>query len=273
MRKKFRVLLMTILFVLSFSGFVYAEEFSFKNNGDPTPILWGSQDRTAKIKSFSYISNFSGWINHADYLSNGIAFDDYNLKQVFKDQAGTHEFITCDYNIAGLSFNSVSVDVPDEESNNFAITSVTLCDGTTLSFTDPITPPPPDDGGNTGGTEPPSGGNLPPGTDWGAVDDSKIANACGGGRWTSPIRNWVDNIFCPVITFLDLARSKLAAVSLMMGQGLNIGQYFKIFGDLPTSWQLVVSSLLLMVATLGGLLIFRSAMRIYYSIKEGVKWW
>lgn len=152
--------------------------------------------------------------------------------------------------------------------NKIKITPLDI-DGNQAEITGYVPPDPPDEGGN----EPPDGGNLPPTKDWGAVDDSKIANACGGGKWTSPIRNWVDNIFCPVITFLDLARSKLAAVSLMMGQGLNIGQYFKIFGDLPTSWQLVVSSLLLMVATLGGLLIFRSAMRIYYSIKEGVKWW
>ncbi|HHY72274.1 MAG TPA: hypothetical protein GX497_03435 [Bacillus bacterium] len=87
------------------------------------------------------------------------------------------------------------------------------------------------------------------------------------------MKNWVDDIFCPVITFLDLAKKKLADVRLVTAQGLNIGQYFKIFGDLPASWQLVITSLLLMITTLGGLLIFRSAMRIYYAIKEGVKWW
>lgn len=150
---------------------------------------------------------------------------------------------------------------------------VVTCDGTSTSVTNPFPDPPepPEDGDNGGNPTP--GGNLPPTKDWGEVDTSKPANACGQARWTNPIRNWVDDIFCPVITFLDLARAKLAAVSLMMGQGLNIGKYFSIFGDLPLSWQLVVSSLLLMVATLGGLLIFRSAMRIYYSIKEGVKWW
>lgn len=170
-----------------------------------------------------------------------------------------------------------------ELTNNRTDRDRTIYDYVELTITVPDTCPkekpniPPYDSGGTGGNQPPSnppaGGNLPPTKDWGAVDNSKPANACGGGRWASPIRNWVDNIFCPIITFLDLARSKLAAVSLMMGQGLNIGKYFKIFGDLPTSWQLVVSSLLLMVVTLGGLLIYRSAMRIYYSIKEGVKWW
>lgn len=146
------------------------------------------------------------------------------------------------------------------------ITKVKYCDGTEDLYYDPYPPPEP---------EPPvdEGGTLPPSVDWGAVDSSKPANSCGQPRWTSPIRNWVDDIFCPVITFLDLAKAKLAGVSLVMGQGLNIGQYLRVFGDLPTSWQLVVSSLLLMVATLGALLIFRSAMRIYYSIKEGVKWW
>lgn len=101
----------------------------------------------------------------------------------------------------------------------------------------------------------------------------KPTNSCGNYKHENEIKNWVDNIFCPIITFLDLAKQKLDETSTMIGQGLDIGKYFRIFGDLPTSWQLVVSSLLLMITTLSGLLIFRSAMRLYYAIKEGVKWW
>jgi hypothetical protein len=101
----------------------------------------------------------------------------------------------------------------------------------------------------------------------------KPKNACGNYKHENEIKNWVDNIFCPVIAFLDLAIEKLDDAATITAQGLDIGKYFRIFGDLPTSWQLVVSSLLLMITTLSGLLIFRSAMRLYYAIKEGVKWW
>lgn len=87
------------------------------------------------------------------------------------------------------------------------------------------------------------------------------------------IHSFIDKIFQPPITFLNLAIEKLQEVQLVTAQGLDIGQYFSIFGDLPFAWQLVVSSILLSTVFLGALLIFRSVMRMYYSVKEGVKWW
>lgn len=87
------------------------------------------------------------------------------------------------------------------------------------------------------------------------------------------IRSFIDKMFNPPITFLDMGIEKLRAVSKVTAQGLNVGKYLSIFGDLPTSWQLVISSALMSVVILGSLLIFRSVMRIYYSLKEGVKWW
>lgn len=87
------------------------------------------------------------------------------------------------------------------------------------------------------------------------------------------IHGFIDKIFKPPITFLDMAIEKLREVQMVTAQGLNIGSYFQVFGDLPTAWQLVVSSILLSTVLLGTLLIFRSVMRMYYSVKEGVKWW
>ncbi|AEH47125.1 MULTISPECIES: hypothetical protein [Parageobacillus] len=87
------------------------------------------------------------------------------------------------------------------------------------------------------------------------------------------IHSFIDKIFNPPITFLDMGIEKLRSVSRLTAQGLNVGKYLSIFGDLPTSWQLVISSALMSVVILGSLLIFRSVMRIYYSLKEGVKWW
>lgn len=89
----------------------------------------------------------------------------------------------------------------------------------------------------------------------------------------SVIRGFVDKIFKPPITFLDMAIEKLQSIQLVAAQGLNIGKYTAVFGDLPTAFQLVVSSIFLSTVLLGSLLIFRSVMRMYYSVKEGVKWW
>ncbi|UOQ47225.1 hypothetical protein MUN88_14230 [Gracilibacillus caseinilyticus] len=87
------------------------------------------------------------------------------------------------------------------------------------------------------------------------------------------IKSFIDKIFQPPIAFLDLAIERIQGVHLGMSQGLNIGQYFTVFGDLPGIWQTVVSSILISTVLLGTLLMFRSVMRMYYSVKEGVKWW
>lgn len=87
------------------------------------------------------------------------------------------------------------------------------------------------------------------------------------------IHGFIDKIFKPPITFLNLAIEKLREVQSVTAQGLDIGQYFAVFGDLPGAWQMVVSSILLSTVLLGSLLIFRSVMRMYYAVKEGVKWW
>lgn len=87
------------------------------------------------------------------------------------------------------------------------------------------------------------------------------------------IKSFIDKIFAPSIAFLDLAIEKLQSVYLVIAQGLNVNQYFSIFGDLPTEWQLVISSLLISMVLLSSLLIIRVLMRMYYQTKEGVKWW
>lgn len=87
------------------------------------------------------------------------------------------------------------------------------------------------------------------------------------------IHGFIDKIFKPPITFLELGIEKLKDVKLVTAQGLDIGKYFSVFGDMPAAWQLVVSSILLSTVLLGSLLIYRSVMRMYYSVKEGVKWW
>jgi hypothetical protein len=87
------------------------------------------------------------------------------------------------------------------------------------------------------------------------------------------IRGFLDKIFEPPISFLEMCIEKLQEIQLVTAQGLNVGQYLSIFGDMPKAWQLVVSSLLTSCVLLGALLIVRSIMRMYFATKEGVKWW
>jgi len=87
------------------------------------------------------------------------------------------------------------------------------------------------------------------------------------------IRGFLDKIFEPPISFIDLAIEKLKAVNMVIAQGLDVGKYLSVFGDMPKAWQLVISSALAATVLLGSLLIFRSLARMYYSSKEGIKWW
>lgn len=87
------------------------------------------------------------------------------------------------------------------------------------------------------------------------------------------LHEFIDSIFQPIISFLDLGIEKLHDLNMVTAQGLDIGQYLSIFGDMPGIWQKVIISILASVTLLGGLIIFRSIMRLYYSVKEGVKWW
>ena len=87
------------------------------------------------------------------------------------------------------------------------------------------------------------------------------------------IVEFVNSVLGPPIAFLDTATTRLQSVQLTMAQGLDIGQYFRVFGDLPFAWQMVVVSILASTVLLGTLLTFRSIMRLYYAVKEGVHWW
>jgi len=87
------------------------------------------------------------------------------------------------------------------------------------------------------------------------------------------ITSFIDKIFQPPIAFLDLAIEQLQRVQMTTAQGLNLSQYFAVFGDLPFHFQLVVSSILISTVMLGSLILFRSVLRLYFAIKEGVQWW
>ncbi|GAB6633292.1 hypothetical protein ACQVQT_28680 [Bacillus paranthracis] len=87
------------------------------------------------------------------------------------------------------------------------------------------------------------------------------------------LHSFVDSIFQPIISFLDLCIEKIQGINMVVATGIDVGRYLSVFGDMPSPWQKVIISMLASVTLLGSLLIFRSAMRMYYSIKEGVKWW
>lgn len=83
----------------------------------------------------------------------------------------------------------------------------------------------------------------------------------------------IDQIFAPPLSFINLGIDKLDNINLVTAQGLNVGQYLNVFGDMPQSWQLVIQSLLISISTIGSIIIFKAVMRLYYAIKGAIQWW
>ncbi|WP_332651606.1 hypothetical protein [Lysinibacillus sp. 54212] len=87
------------------------------------------------------------------------------------------------------------------------------------------------------------------------------------------IKSFIDKVFSVPISFLDLAIEKLGSTGKVIAQGLNVSSYLSIFGDLPSEWQLVLTSLLISMVLFISLFLVIAIMRMYYAVKEGVQWW
>lgn len=87
------------------------------------------------------------------------------------------------------------------------------------------------------------------------------------------IKNFVDRIFKSPKAILDLARQKLISANQVTARGLNFQAFLNPLGDLPGEWQRVVSSILIGLVVILGLLSFRGLMRMYYALKDGIRWW
>ena len=89
----------------------------------------------------------------------------------------------------------------------------------------------------------------------------------------APVRNFFDSIFAPPIRFLQMALEYLNHASLVAGHGISLDNYFGFFNYLPGSWVAVVNSILASIVLLAILQLVRAIMRMYFTVKDGVKWW
>lgn len=87
------------------------------------------------------------------------------------------------------------------------------------------------------------------------------------------VKNFIDAIFSPVTTFLQMITDYLGEISLIAGKGINLGQYLSFYSYLPQSMQLVLTSVISSVIFLAILQLIKAIMRMYYSAKDAVKWW
>lgn len=89
----------------------------------------------------------------------------------------------------------------------------------------------------------------------------------------TPIKNFIDALFKPAITFLDLIIDLLAQAGSVVGRGISLSNYFGFFGYLPSSWQAVVQSAIASVVLLAILFLIRTVWDTYLKAKNSGKWW
>lgn len=87
------------------------------------------------------------------------------------------------------------------------------------------------------------------------------------------LKDFIDSIFNPPIEILQSAADYLNNVSMIAGRGINLNNYLGFVNYLPPAFQTVVNSLLAAVVFLAILQIVKVIMSLYYSAKEGIKWW
>lgn len=88
-----------------------------------------------------------------------------------------------------------------------------------------------------------------------------------------PVKNFLDALFKPAIEFLKMCNEFLESIELVAGRGINLNQYLSFFNYLPPSWQAVLNAILASIMLLAILQLIKFIMRMYFSVKEAVKWW
>ena len=87
------------------------------------------------------------------------------------------------------------------------------------------------------------------------------------------IKNYIDAIFSPPLSFLNLMQEMLNNASLVAGKGIDLSNYFSFFAYLPSEWQGVVQSALASIVLLATLFLVRAAWDMYLRVKQSSKWW
>lgn len=88
-----------------------------------------------------------------------------------------------------------------------------------------------------------------------------------------PVRNFIDSIFNPPTSFLQMGVDYLSEVSLIAGKGISLNNYFGFFSYLPAPLQSVLNSLISAIIFLVVLQLVKSIVRMYFAAKDALQWW
>jgi len=87
------------------------------------------------------------------------------------------------------------------------------------------------------------------------------------------VSNFLDNIFSPVVQFLDKCITQLNQVGTVAAKGVRLDNYFGYFGILGPEWAKVISSLLASLTFLFILYTVQKYSSVLLWFKDLIKWW
>lgn len=84
---------------------------------------------------------------------------------------------------------------------------------------------------------------------------------------------FVENIFSPVVQFLDKSINQLSALGTISAKGIRLDHYFGIFGVLGTEWARVISTFLGCLLFIFILYTIQKYSGVLLWFKDLIKWW
>lgn len=85
--------------------------------------------------------------------------------------------------------------------------------------------------------------------------------------------NFWQNIFGPVVQFLDRAAGQMGQMGTVAAKGIRLDNYFGFFGILGPEWARVISSLLASLTFLFILFTIQKYSGVLLWFKALIKWW
>lgn len=88
-----------------------------------------------------------------------------------------------------------------------------------------------------------------------------------------PVKNMIDTLFNPPLTFLNMIIEYLDDLQLIAGKGINLNNFFGFFAYLPPAMQTVVNSIIASIIFLAILHLVRAIVRMFFTVKDALFRW